>query len=270
MPKMQGFTPWNVSLRRWSILVALSVVVLLAACSSDSRPLPDHVDILYIGDSTGMCGYPGSGPLFDEEEPDCDDSYAVQLARHVEEEYGVDVAVSDFSIHGVASATRQFQELEPLRSAVQQAEIVLLSNSGDAHAVCGRLPDGADVAAIGDEHRAELDEMYETLSALTNPSEVMIRSFGTPWIATFNLDESGQIIDMQGHNCISEVGMAVEEASAAHDITAVHFLTAFNGDPPYQPTDPLLRDTLHLNADGAKLAVGVFHDAGYLPYEVND
>ena len=53
-------------------------------------------------------------------------------------------------------------------------------------------------------------------------------------------------------------------------LMVIVLLTAFNGDPPYQPSDPLLRDTLHLNADGAELAVGVFHDAGYLPYDAND
>lgn len=255
--------------RRCSIMTVLTVVLLLAGCSSESTPLPAHVDLLYIGDSTGECGYPGLGPLFDDAEPDCDDSYAIQFARHIEKELGVEVAVSDFSIHGVASATRQFRELEPLRAAVRQAEIVLLSNSGDAHAACGRLSADAEVSAIADEHRTELEDMYEVLVTLADPDEVMIRSFGTPWIATFNVDESGQLIDVHGQDCINEVGRAVDEASAAHGITTVHFRTAFNGEPPYRHSDPLLRDALHLNADGAQLAVDVFHEAGYLPYDVD-
>jgi hypothetical protein len=243
--------------------------VLIAGCSAGSPPLPASLDLLYIGDSTGHCGYPGMGPLFDEAEPDCDHSYAVQFARHIEEVFGIEVAVSDFSIHGVATATRELRELEALGEAIRQAEIVLLSNSGDAHAACATLPAAAEMSAVAAEHRAELEEMYEELTTLADPEDVIIRAFGTPWMATFALDESGKLVDERRDDCINEVGRAVEEAAAAHRITAVHFRKAFNAEPPYRHSDPLLRDSLHLNADGAQLAVGVFHEAGYSPYDLD-
>ncbi len=244
-------------------------VVLAVGCSGEPAALPAQLDLLYIGDSTGICGFPGVGPLFDEEEPDCDHAYPVQLARRIEAEFGVEVVVSDFSLKGVTSATRQFRELEPLREAVRQAEIVLLSNSGDAHDACRSVATDADGSAVGDGHRAELEAMFEALTALTDPEDVMIRSFGTPWLASFAFDESGELVDEQGVNCIREVGRAVEESAAGYGITAVHFTTAFNGEPPYQSSDHLLRDGLHLNADGARLAVEVFHEVGYEPYDVD-
>jgi hypothetical protein len=250
--------------------VLTALVLVLAGCSGGPLALPEQIDLLYVGDSTGECSNPGIGPLFDDKEPSCDFSYAVQLARHLESEFGSYVEVSIFHINTIASTTRQLAELEPLRSAVGEAEILLLSNSGDAHSACRNVSSDDEIEAVAADHRLEVDGLLEAVTGLADPDETMIRIFGTPWIARVAFDDTGAFIDEQGVECTEKLGEAVEASAAEYGVTAVHFLTAFNGAPPYRDGSHLLKDDRHLNGDGALLAVQVFDQVGYAPFSTED
>ena len=248
--------------------VLIAVALLLIGCGSASPALPDEIDLLYVGDSTGECSNPGIGPLFGDEEPTCDFSDTVQLARQLESELGVEVEASIFHINTIASTTRQLAELEPLRQAVGAAEILLLSNSGDAHSACRNVSSDAESQALAVNHRVEVDALLDAVTALTDPDETMIRIFGTPWIARFAFDDRGDFVDELGVECTKRLGEAVEVSAVEHGVTAVHFLAAFNGDAPYRDGSHLLKDDRHLNGEGALLAARVLDEVGYAPFAV--
>jgi hypothetical protein len=242
-------------------------LAMLTACgttgSSAAIPLPDQVDILYIGDSMGMCGA-GIGPLFGDAEPTCEQSFMVLWAQRMEREFGVSATVSSWAVGEPAAAANHLANTEQVRNAAGEAEVLFLSTYGTLHSECvGVQPE--DLDAFADEARAEVDDLFAEVASIVDVDRVMVRSVGTPWLATMAYDDAGAFIP-GSETCIVTLGNVIADLGAEHGIVVVDMLDAFNGEPPFADMTHLLRDDRHLNAEGALFAAQVLHDRGYAPF----